>query len=81
MLKIGGRLAVISFHSLEDRITKQFIKLHEKGRELPRGLPVKGSSFESRLKAVGKPIKPDLQEVNTNPRARSAILRIAEKLL
>ncbi len=81
MLRINGRLAVISFHSLEDRIAKQFIKLHEKGRELPRGLPVKGEAFESRLKAVGKPIKPGLQEVNTNPRARSAILRIAEKLL
>jgi 16S rRNA (cytosine1402-N4)-methyltransferase len=81
MLKVNGRLAVISFHSLEDRIVKQFVKLHEKGRELPRGLPVKGSTFDSRLKAVGKPIKPSLQEVNTNPRARSAILRIAEKLL
>jgi len=81
VLKVNGRLAVISFHSLEDRIAKQFIKLHEKGRELPRGLPIKGNAFEAKLKAVGKPIKPGLQEVNTNPRARSAILRIAEKLL
>ncbi len=81
VLAIGGRLAVISFHSLEDRLVKQFIKLHEKGEELPRGLPVKGSAFHSRLISVGKPIKPSEQEVNANPRARSAILRIAEKRL
>jgi 16S rRNA (cytosine1402-N4)-methyltransferase len=77
----GGRLCVISFHSLEDRIVKQFIKQHEKGEELPRGLPVKASSFQSRLKSIGKPIKPSLKELNINPRARSAILRIAEKPL
>lgn len=80
-LRITGRLAVISFHSLEDRLVKQFIKQHEKGREVPRGLPIKGDTFKSRLKSIGKPIKPDLREVNVNPRARSAILRIAEKLL
>lgn len=79
-LATGGRLAVISFHSLEDRIVKQFIRQHEKGQELPRGLPVKGYQFNSRLKALGKPVKPGLQEVNVNPRARSAILRLAEKL-
>lgn len=80
-LAIGGRLAVISFHSLEDRVVKQFIKQHEKGKALPRGLPVKGELFNARLKAISKPIKPESQEVNVNPRARSAILRIAEKLL
>src|SRR5579862_1940226 len=79
-LQIGGRLCVISFHSLEDRIVKQFIKQHEKGVDLPRGLPIKRSQFKSRLKAIGKPIKPNLQEIQANPRARSAILRIAEKL-
>lgn len=79
-LTLGGRLAVISFHSLEDRIVKQFVKKYEKGQELPRGLPIKGNQFKSRLKSIGKPIKPSLQEVNLNPRARSAILRIAEKL-
>jgi len=80
ILMIGGRLLAISFHSLEDRIVKQFIKQHEKGEELPRGLPVKGSVFNAKLKALGKPIKPGLQEIHQNPRARSAILRIAEKL-
>jgi 16S rRNA (cytosine1402-N4)-methyltransferase len=79
-LLIGGRLSVISFHSLEDRIVKQFIKEHEKGKAIPRGLPIKANVFKARLRALGKPIKPDINEVNVNPRARSAILRIAEKL-
>lgn len=79
-LCLGGRLAVISFHSLEDRIVKQFIKHHEKGQDLPRGLPVKGTTFDARLTSMGKPIKPSMKEININPRARSAILRIAEKL-
>lgn len=79
-LKIGGRLGVISFHSLEDRIVKQFIKQHEHGTELPPGLPVKGERFSARLRSV-KPIKADLKQIKENPRARSAILRIAEKLL
>jgi len=78
-LQVGGRMGVISFHSLEDRITKQFIKLFEKGVDLPRGLPIKGDQFKPRLKSIGKPIKPSLQEIHINPRARSAILRIAEK--
>lgn len=79
VLAVGGRLSVISFHSLEDRLVKQFIKKFEKGEDLPRGLPIKGNHFNARLKSIGKPIKPSLQEVNVNPRARSAILRIAEK--
>ncbi len=79
-LAVGGRLAVISFHSLEDRIVKQFIRQYEKGQELPRGLPIKGNHFKAKLQSVGKPIKPGFQEINLNPRARSAILRIAEKL-
>lgn len=79
-LTVGGHLAVISFHSLEDRIVKQFMKHHEKGEDLPRGLPVKGRHFSAKLKSIGKPVKPGLTEINFNPRARSAILRIAEKL-
>lgn len=79
-LAIGGRLAVISFHSLEDRIVKQFNKLNEQGEVLPRGLPIKGAHFAARLKILGKPIRPTLNEIKVNPRARSAILRISEKV-
>jgi 16S rRNA (cytosine1402-N4)-methyltransferase len=78
-LAVGGRLAVISFHSLEDRIVKQFVQEQEKGKALPRGLPIKGQHFAAKLKSLSKPIKPSLEEINLNPRARSAILRIAEK--
>lgn len=79
VLKVGGRMAVISFHSLEDRIVKQFIHEHEKGKSLPRGLPVKETHFDARLTSFGKAIKPSEIEIYSNPRARSAILRIAEK--
>lgn len=79
-LTVGGRLAVISFHSLEDRIVKQFIKQHEIGDKPPRGLPIKHFLFQQQLRQIGKPIKPTLAETNVNPRARSAILRIAEKI-
>lgn len=79
-LAVNGRLCIISFHSLEDRIAKQFIRQYEKGETLPRGLPVKETHFKSRLKTIGKPIKAGEEELNVNPRARSAVLRIAEKL-
>jgi 16S rRNA (cytosine1402-N4)-methyltransferase len=75
----SGRLAVISFHSLEDRIVKQFIRQQEKGPVLPRGLPIKAQQVRPVLKSIGKPIKPGPLEIAHNPRARSAILRIAEK--
>jgi 16S rRNA (cytosine1402-N4)-methyltransferase len=80
-LEIGGRLSVISFHSLEDRIVKRFIQHHEKGGDFPKGLPVTKAMYRSRLKRLGRAIKPGLQEITFNPRARSAVLRIAEKLL
>jgi 16S rRNA (cytosine1402-N4)-methyltransferase len=80
-LAIGGRLLVISFHSLEDRVVKRFIQRHEKGGEFPRGLPVRQDRFFSRLKRVGRAVKPGDSEVTVNPRSRSAVLRIAEKLL
>ncbi|MFZ3185690.1 MAG: 16S rRNA (cytosine(1402)-N(4))-methyltransferase RsmH [Pseudomonas sp.] len=81
-LEIGGRLAVISFHSLEDRIVKQFMRRHVKGEadNLPRDLPVRLVPFVPRLKLLGKPQFASDAEVKANPRSRSAVLRVAEKL-
>lgn len=74
----GGRLLVISFHSLEDRIVKQFIR-DESGRApMPRGLPVEMPA--PRLQPLGKARHASDQEVKRNPRARSAVLRIAERV-
>ena len=80
ILRVGGRLAVISFHSLEDRIVKRFIKEASKGDYFPAGLPVTQDQLNPKLKPVGKAIKPGDQEVDDNPRARSSVLRCAEKI-
>jgi len=78
LLKPGARLAVISFHSLEDRIVKQFLQSHAKV-VVPRGLPVRDRDLpQSALEIIGR-VKPSEQEVRENPRARSAIMRVAEK--
>jgi 16S rRNA (cytosine1402-N4)-methyltransferase len=79
-LKIGGRLAVISFHSLEDRIVKQFFEKKVKGEALPRGLPVMVGAKGISLKHIAKKVRPSEDEVNTNVRARSATLRVVEKI-
>lgn len=81
ILKIGGRLLVISFHSLEDRIVKRFIKAHSTAPKIPRGLPLRDSEINAviRLRAIGKAIKASTEEIAINPRARSAVLRIAER--
>ena len=75
-----GRLSVISFHSLEDRIAKRFIKKKSKGDNFPKGLPVLESQLNKEFKTIGKAIKASQQEVEANPRSRSAVLRVAEKL-
>lgn len=80
VLVTGGRLAVISFHSLEDRVVKRFMRRHARGDEYPRDLPVPASALRPRLKTIGKPLRPSAVEVEMNPRARSATLRVAEKL-
>ena len=80
VLRPGGRLVAISFHSLEDRIVKRFIRHHEKGMDLPAGLPVTDAELNKRLKSVGKAVKAQAGEVSTNVRSRSAIMRVAEKL-
>jgi 16S rRNA (cytosine1402-N4)-methyltransferase len=78
-LNPGGRLAVISFHSLEDRIVKQFIARHAKAPPANRRLPVV-QAFVPTLRAIGDARKAGEAEVAANPRARSAVLRVAEKL-
>ena len=80
-LKPGGRLAVISFHSLEDRIVKRFMRDEERGPELPRALPVRAADIApGRLKRVGKAVHASDAETAANPRARSAVLRVAERV-
>ena len=80
MLAPGGRLCVISFHSLEDRIVKRFIRRESQEDEVWRGLPDMPDSARPALRRVGGAIRPDQREVDSNPRARSAVLRAAERL-
>ena len=79
-LAIGGRLAVISFHSLEDRLVKRFIRDQNRGIKLPKNLPIADVDRGVRLIKVGKAIKPSEVEVKNNVRARSAVMRIAERV-
>jgi len=80
LLTAGGRLVVISFHSLEDRIVKRFIRNEVRGDRFPRGVPVMIQETKARLRAVGRPVRPSSTEVAANPRARSALMRVAERL-
>ncbi|WP_317930927.1 16S rRNA (cytosine(1402)-N(4))-methyltransferase RsmH [Halioxenophilus sp. WMMB6] len=80
MLAVGGRLVVISFHSLEDRIVKQFFRRQERGDQLPKGLPVMESALNKRMKVLAKAQKAGEKELAENIRSRSAVLRVAEKI-
>jgi 16S rRNA (cytosine1402-N4)-methyltransferase len=75
----GARLAVISFHSLEDRIVKRFLQ-HQARPQMPRDLPLRASEMpQPSLKIMGRAVKASPEEIQSNPRARSAILRVAER--
>ena len=80
VLAPGGRLSVISFHSLEDRIVKQFMRDKEQGERPPPEVPVKYEEIKTNFKRVGKAVMPTDNEIKENVRARSAVLRIGEKL-
>jgi 16S rRNA (cytosine1402-N4)-methyltransferase len=79
-LRPGGRLAVISFHSLEDRLVKRFLRKEASGDDYPPDLPIRAQDLHSRIALVGGPIRPGPAEVAANPRSRSACLRVAERL-
>ena len=82
VLAPAGRLSVISFHSLEDRMVKHFMRKQSQGRENPKGLPLREDQIQRNqtLKVIGKAIMPTDAEIAQNPRARSAVLRVAERL-
>jgi 16S rRNA (cytosine1402-N4)-methyltransferase len=81
-LEVGGRLVVISFHSLEDRIVKLFMRKLVKGEadNMPRNLPIRHQAFEPKIKLIGKAQFASDTETKANPRSRSAVMRVAEKL-
>jgi 16S rRNA (cytosine1402-N4)-methyltransferase len=80
VLAPSGRLVVISFHSLEDRAVKRFIRRQELGDPVPKGLPIRDDQLNKRMRSLGKAVKASDEEVKANLRSRSAVMRMAEKL-
>ena len=79
VLAPAGRLVVISFHSLEDRVAKRFMRAEAKGEKIPARLPVRDNQIPRRLRIIGRALRPSQSEIKRNPRARSAIMRVAER--
>lgn len=80
ILRRNGRLIVVSFHSLEDRVVKRFMRNQARGDAFPPAFPVTATQLTPRLRIIARAIRPDREEIAANPRARSAVLRIAEKI-
>ena len=80
VLAVGGRLVVISFHSLEDRVVKRFIRRQEQGDPVPMRVPIRDEQLNKRMRSCGKALKASDGEVDSNVRSRSAIMRTAEKI-